>query len=93
MSAKEADLYADNNLSKTFIAICTPKRWCYVYVIVVYVLTVSVKNVSIICLYSDISCLILIISNTIIYSVSSKIFCSIKKSYYFSFKVKMIQFT
>ena len=93
MWAKQTDLYADNNLSKTFIAICTPKRWCYVYVIVVYVLTVSVKNVSIICLYLDISGLILIISNTIIYSVSSKIFCSIKKCYYFSFKIKMIQFT
>ena len=55
MSVKQTDLYADNNLSKTFIAICTPKRWCYVYVILVYVLAVSVKNVSIICLYIDIS--------------------------------------
>ena len=79
MSTKETDLYADYNLTKTFIAICTPKRWCYVYVILVYVLTVSGKNVYIICLYIDISGLILIISNTIIYSVSSKIYCSIKK--------------
>ena len=79
MSRKETDLYADNNLTKTFIAICTPKRWCYDYVILVCVLTVSVKNISIICLYIDISCLILIISNTIFDSVSSKIFCSIKK--------------
>ena len=51
MSTNETDLYADNNLTKTFIAICTPKRWCYVYVILVYVPTVYVKNVSIICLY------------------------------------------
>ena len=55
MSTKETDLSADNNLTKTFTAICTPKRWCYVYVILVYVLAVSVKNVSIICLYIDIS--------------------------------------
>ena len=26
MFLNETDLYADNNLSKTFIAICTPKR-------------------------------------------------------------------
>ena len=52
MSTKETDLYADNNLTKIFIAICTPKRSCYVYVILVYVLTVYVKNVSIICLYT-----------------------------------------
>ena len=71
MSTKETDLYADNNLTKIFIAICTPKRWCYVYVILVYVPTVYVKNVSIICLfiYIYVSCLILIICNTIIYSV------------------------
>ena len=50
MSTKETDLYADNNLTKIFIAICTPKRWCYVYVILVYVPTVYVKNVSTICL-------------------------------------------
>ena len=72
MSTNETDLYADNNLTKTFIAICTPKRWCYVYVILVYVPTVYVKNVSIICLYIYIyiyiSCLILIICNTRIYS-------------------------
>ena len=71
MFTNETDLYADNNLTKTFIAICTPKRWCYVYVILVYVPTVYVKNVSIICLfiYIYVSCLILIICNTIIYSV------------------------
>ena len=68
MSTNETDLYADNNLTKTFIAICTPKRWCYVYVILVYVPTVYVKNVSIICLYIYVSCLILIICSTIIYS-------------------------
>ena len=73
MSTKETDLYADNNLTKTFIAICTPKRWCYVYVILVYVLTVYLKNVSIIWLYIDNSCFILIICNTLIYSVSAKI--------------------
>ena len=28
MSTNETDLYAGNNLTKTFIAICTPKRWC-----------------------------------------------------------------
>ena len=67
MSTNETDLYADNNLTKTFIAICTPKRWCYVYVILVYVPTVYVKNVSIICLYIYVSCLISIICNTIIY--------------------------
>ena len=48
---KKTDLYADDNLTKTFIAICTPNRWCYVYVIIVYVLTVYVKNVSTIRLY------------------------------------------
>ena len=79
MSIKETGLYADNNLTKTVIAICTHKKWCYVYVILVYVLTVSVKNVYVICLYIDISCLILIICNTIIYSVSAKAFCSITK--------------
>ena len=68
MFTNETDLYADNNLTKTFIAICTPKRWCYVYVILVYVPTVYVKNVSIICLYIYVSCLILIICSTIIYS-------------------------
>ena len=52
MSPKEIDLYADDNLTKTLIAICTPKKWCYVYVILVYILTVYVKNVSIICLYT-----------------------------------------
>ena len=71
MSAKETDLYAEYNLTKVFIAICTPKRWCYVYVILVYLLTVSGKNELVICLYIDISGLMLIISNTIIYSVSS----------------------
>ena len=71
MSVKQTDLYADKNLSKTFIAICTPKRWCYVYVILVYLLTVSGKNELVICLYIDISGLMLINSNTIIYSVSS----------------------
>ena len=79
MLIKETDLYGDNNLTKTFIAICTHKKWCYVYVILVYALTVSVKNVYMICLYIDISCLILIVWNTIIYSVSAKIFCSITK--------------
>ena len=79
MLTKKMDLYADNKLAKTFIAICTPKRLCYVYVILVYVLTVYVKNVSLICVYIDNSCLILIICNTIIYSVSAKIFCSITK--------------
>ena len=49
MSTKETDLYADNNLTKTFIAIYTPKRWCYFYVILEYQLTVYVKNVSIVC--------------------------------------------
>ena len=68
MFTNETELYAGNNLTKTFIAICTPKRWCYVYVILVYVPTVYVKNVSIICLYVYVSCLILIICNTIIYS-------------------------
>ena len=43
---EKTDLYADDNLTKIFIAICTPKRWCYVYVILVDVLTVYVKNVS-----------------------------------------------
>ena len=71
MSTNETYLYSDNNLTKTFIAICTPKRWCYVYVILVYLLTVSGKNELVICLYIDISGLMLIISNTIIYSVSS----------------------
>ena len=68
MFTNETDLYAGNNLTKTFIAICTPKRWCYVYVILVYVPTVYVKNVSIICLYIYVSCLILIICSTVIYS-------------------------
>ena len=79
MSTKETDWYAVNNLTKTFIAICTPKRWWYVYVILVYVLTAYVKNVSRICLYIDIASVILKISKTIISSVSSKIFCSIEK--------------
>ena len=48
---KKKDLYADHNLTKTFIAICTPKRWCYVYVIIVYVLTENAKNVCTIHLY------------------------------------------
>ena len=74
MSTKGTDLYADNSLTKTFIYICTPQRWCYVYVILVYVPTVYLKTVSIICLYIYIyiyiyiSCLILIICNTRIYS-------------------------
>ena len=71
MSAKETDLYEEYNLTKVFIAICRPKRWCYIYVILVYLLTVSGKNELVICLYIDISGLMLIISNTIIYSVSS----------------------
>ena len=69
MSTNETGLYADNNLTKTFIVICTPKKWCYVYVILVYVPTVYMKNVSITCLYIYVSCLILIICNTITYSV------------------------
>ena len=56
MFTNETELYAGNNLTKTFSAICTPKRWCYVYVILVYVPTVYVKNVSIICLYIYVSC-------------------------------------
>ena len=68
MSVKQRDLYADNNLSKTFIAICTPKRWCYVYVILVYVRRVYVKNVSTIRLYTS---LLFSINNLLHYNLFS----------------------
>ena len=51
MSTKERDLYTDNNFTKAFIATCTPKKWCYGYIILIYVITVCVKNVSITCWY------------------------------------------
>ena len=51
MSISQWDLYreGESNFTKTIIATCAPKRWCYVYVIIVYVLTVYVKSLSIIC--------------------------------------------
>ena len=37
MSTQEWILYTDINSAKTFIATCTPKKWCYCYIIVLYV--------------------------------------------------------
>ena len=68
MSTWEMDLSADNNSTKIFIATCTPKSWCYVHVVLLYALTVYVKNVSVICVYISLV-FNLIIFNTIVYSV------------------------
>ena len=49
MLTSERDLYTDNHFTKTLIVTYTPKKKCYGYIIVVSVLTVYMKNVSIIC--------------------------------------------
>ena len=50
MPISQWDLYKEgqSNFTKTIIATCAPKRWCYVYVIIVYVLIVYEKSLSII---------------------------------------------
>ena len=63
MSTKKTDLYADNSLTKTFIYIRTLQRWCYVYVILVYLPTVYLKTVSMIYLYINIYIYIYILFN------------------------------
>ena len=48
---QEQILYEDNGFPKTFSTPCIPKRWCYGFTAVVDVVTVYVKNVSLICRY------------------------------------------
>ena len=91
MSTKDRILCADINLVKTFIATCTPKNWCYDFIIVLYVhrikcQTIFIKTVSIyiyiyICVYIYIYIyyLVLVSCITVILSIKVKNFCSVLK--------------
>ena len=94
MSTKDRILCADINLVKTFIAACTPKNWCYDFIIVLYVhqikcQTIFIKTVFIIhqyiytCIYIYIYIyiyyLVLVSCITVILSIKVKNSCSVLK--------------